>query len=144
MSRKGFLRIKDILREDFSTPGGWKENLLFTGMNNFSLAQLTDGRFIVRDSAGAHPVFLLRKVERDSFLFCPCSSKESNMASASYIRKGSMTPPSRILVEKTTFIINLLSFNLNATSQEADRLALRGLVSDEDIIGNFHKRGCQG
>lgn len=37
MSRNGFKRIEDILREmqeHLSSPSGWKENLLFFGMKN--------------------------------------------------------------------------------------------------------------
>jgi len=144
MSRKGFLRINDILREDYSSPDGWKENLLFSEMSNFDLGRLTSGQFIIRDSERTHPVFLLRKVERNSFEFCPCSSQKYNNDKASYIHKGSMTPPTRIPTDKDSYILHFLSFNLCSTSREIDRLPLRGLVSSDDIIGNFHKRGSQG
>jgi hypothetical protein len=144
MSRKGFLRINDILRDDFSSPYGWKDNLLFSEMNNLDLGLLTEGRFFVKDSAGTHPVFLLRKVERNSFEFCPCSSQESNRDRASHIRKGAMTPPSRVPMDKNSYILHFLSFNLNSTSREIERLPLRGLVAEEDIVGNFHKGGCRG
>lgn len=141
MSRKGFLRINDIMREDYSSSAGWKENLLFSEMNNFDLSRLTDGRFIVRDSARTHPVFLLRTIERNSFEFCPCSSQDYNSETCSYIHKGTMTPPSRLPVDKNSYILHLLTFNLNGTSREIDRLPVRGLVAEEDIVGNFHKRG---
>lgn len=143
MSRKGFLRINDILRDDFTNPGGWKENLLFSEMSNYDLGRLTEGRFIVRDSERTHPVFLLKRVERESFEFCPCSSKKYNEDSASYIRKGSSTPPAKIPTDKDSYILHFLSFNLNSTSREVDRLPLRGLVSEDDIVGNFHKRGSK-
>lgn len=142
MSRKGFLRINDILREDYSSSAGWKENLLFSEMNNFDIGRLTSGRFIIRDSARTHPVFLLRKIERDSFTFCPCSSQEYNSQNSSYIRKGAMTPPSRIPIDKNSYILHSLSFNLNGSSREIDRLPVRGLVAAEDIVGNLHKRGA--
>jgi hypothetical protein len=133
-----------MLEEDFSTPSGWKENLLFSEMSNFDLGRLTGGQFIIRDSERTHPVFLLRKIERDSFQLCPCSSQEYNKEKASYIRKGSITPPSRIPTDRNSYVLHFLSFNLNSTSRETDRLPLRGLVSEEDIVGNFHKRGSQG
>jgi len=67
MSRKGFLRINDILLEDYSSPERWKENLLFSEMSNFDLGRSTGGQFKIKDSERTHPVFLLKRVERDSF-----------------------------------------------------------------------------
>ncbi len=144
MSRKGFLNINDILRDDFTSPSGWKENLRFTGMNNFDIGRLTEGGFTIRDSTGTHPVFILRKIERDSFEFCPCSSQEYNKDKASYIRKGAVTPPSRVPIDRNSYLLHSLSFNLNSTSREADRLALDGLVSEDNIVGDFHRRGAKG
>lgn len=143
MSRKGFLRINDILQEDYSNPRAWKERLLFSEMNNYDLGRLTEGTFIVRDSERSHPVFILRKVDLESFEFCPCSSKEYNRGKASYIRKNSMTPPAKYPTDKDSFILHFLSFNLNITDRIVDRLPLRGLVSEDDIIGDYYKRRCQ-
>lgn len=142
MSRKSFLRINDILREDYTTPGGWKENLLFSEMSNYDLGRLTEGGFIVRDSERTHPVFLLKRVERESFEFCPCSSKKYNEDSASYIRKGSATPPAKIPTDKDSYILHFLSFNLNSGSREVDRLPLRGLVAEDDTLALSTKGGA--
>lgn len=142
MSRAGFRLMKE---KDYSNPLEWEERLFFTEMRNSDLADMTSGQFQdSRKPYGTHPVFLLRRIEQGAFEFCPCSTKDYNSNKASYIRQNSRTSPNGMRVDKNSYILHFLSFNLTSSCNIVDRMPLLGRVDEDDIIGDFHiKRGCK-
>jgi len=141
MSRKGFLRMRE---KDYSNPFEWEERLFFSAMNNRDVARMTKGEFRVDNNPdGTHPVFILQQVERGAYQFCPCSTKEYNRGRASYIRKGSRTTPNGFRVERDSYILHFLTMNLTADSPLVERLPMLGRVEEDDIVGDYHKRGAK-
>lgn len=138
MSKSSYLRLMEI---DYNDPRQWGERCLFWGMKNADIRVRTAGQFIGGHPEGTHPVFILRKVENDSFEVCPCSSQQSNKDTASYIRKNSLTPPEKRPTDKNSFVLHFYPFNLHLDDRLTDRMPLRGIVAEEDIVGDFHKRG---
>ena len=119
MSRVGFRLMKE---KDYSNPLEWEERLFFTEMRNSDIADMTAGLFgDVRNPYGTHPVFLLRRIELGSFEFCPCSTKDYNKDKASYIGQNSRTSPNGFRVDKNSYILHFLSFNLSSSSYLVDR-----------------------
>jgi hypothetical protein len=105
---------------------------------------MTNGGFRDGDRPdGTHPVFILRRVERNAFALCPCSTKEYNRDKASYIRKNSKTTPNGLRVDSNSFILHFLSFNLTTDNPLVDRMPLLGKVTEDDIVGDYHKRGAK-
>lgn len=138
MSRIGFRLLKE---KDYLNPLEWEERLFFTEMKNKDIATMTAGAFgDTRNPFGTHPVFLLRKIEAGAFEFCPCSSKDYNKDKASYIRQNSKTAPKGMRVDKNSYILHFISFNLTSDCYLVDRLPLLGLVAEDDIVGDFHKQ----
>lgn len=138
MSRVGFRLMKE---KDYSNPLEWEERLFFTEMKNSDIAGLASKLFgDPRRPYGTHPVFLLRRIELGSFKFCPCSTKDYNKDKASYICQNSRTTPNGWRVDKNSYILHFLSFNLPSTSCLVDRMPLLGRVDETDIIGNFHMK----
>lgn len=125
--------------KDYSNPLEWEERLFFTQMKNTDIAEKTSGTFgDSRNPYGTHPVFLLRMIGKGAFEFCPCSTKEYNSGKASYIRQNSRTAPNGMRVDKNSYILHFLAFNLTSTSHLIDRMPLLGKVDESDIVGNFH------
>lgn len=135
MARAAFRLMREA---DYYNPWEWDERLYFDEMNNKDMAELTGYRFTGGSSWGTHPVFILRKIEKGCYDFCPCSSQEYNRGKASFIRKGSKTSPNSLRIDKNSYILHFYSFNLLADSYLVDRMPLRGKVNEEDIEGNFH------
>jgi hypothetical protein len=131
-----------MMREtDFYNPLDWDDHLFFEGMNNGDLARLTESQFLDNQkSYGTHPVFLLRKIERGCYEFCPCSSKEYNRDKASFIRKDAKTSPRGLRVERNSYILHFYPFRLSASDPLIDRMPLIGKIDETDIVGNFHFR----
>lgn len=137
MSRAGFRLMKET---DYSNPMEWEERLFFEDMMDKDISDMTSGEF--RDPGkpnGTHPIFLLRVVQRGMFRFCPCSTKEYNGNRASYIRRNARTTPHGLRVERNSYILHFLSFNLASFDPLVDRLPLLGRVDENDIVGDFHK-----
>ncbi|GFO67480.1 hypothetical protein GMLC_10590 [Geomonas limicola] len=132
------LRLEEI---DHFDPCQWGERYLFHGMKNGQIRILTGGQFAGGDPEGTHPVFILHKIEHDCFKFCPCSSKNYNSGIASYIRRNSVTPPCKPPTDRDSYLLHFYSFNIYLSDRVVDRLQLRGVVSEEDIVGTHHKRG---
>lgn len=142
MSRAGFRLMRE---KDYSNPMEWEERLFFTQMRDSDISSMTSGQFPdSKKSYGTHPVFLLRTLELGVFEFCPCSTKGYNNDKASYIRQNSRTSPHGLRVDKNSYILHFLSFNLTSTSHLTDRMPLLGRVDENDIIGDFHiRRGAR-
>ena len=101
---------------------------------------MTKGEF--RDDKkpyGTHPVFILRRIERDTFKFCPCSSQSYNRGKASYIRENARTAPNNLRVDRNSYILHFIVFNLTADSPLIDRMPLLGRVAEDDIEGYFYR-----
>jgi len=138
MSRVGFQLMREA---DYSNPMEWEERLFFEQMKNSDIVRMTSGKFRSNNPCGTHPVYLLKRIERGIFEFCPCSTKDYNKDKASYIRQNSRTAPNGLKVDKNSYILHFLSFSLAGTSHIADRMPLLGRVDEVDIAGDFHKRG---
>ena len=136
MGRAGFRLMRET---DYSNPLEWDERLFFDKMNNSDITSMTVGKF--RDNQkphGTHPVFLLRKIERGAFQFCPFSTKTYNSDKASYIRRNAPTSPHGFRVDSNSFILHFLSFNLISASPLTDRMSLLGRIDENDIVGDYH------
>lgn len=132
------VRLKELM--DLTDPTNWGARFLFWGMKNDEIAWRTSHRFSGGDPEGTHPVLILRRVEEECYEFCPCSSKEYNHGKASYIRKGAKTPPCTSFLDRNSYILHFLSANLCQDDPVAHRLALRGVVEREDIVGAYHEQ----
>lgn len=138
MSRASFRLMKET---DYSNPLEWEERLFFTEMKNSDIGAMISGAFgDNRNPFGTHPVFLLKKIEAGTFEFCPCSTKDYNKDKASYIRQNSRTAPNGMRIDKNSYILHFISFNLTSNSYLVNRMPLLGQVAEDDIIGDFHKQ----
>lgn len=147
-------RIKDLLKDlslkpenpDYSDPKQWEERM-FSFVKNRSLLTLTDGRFPSgyfdeRRLDEVHPAFLLEKIGNLAFTFCPCTSKVH--PSKSYIPKGTKTLPFGDPTPKTSYILHEYSFNLSGEEEFSVGLDFFGIIPEDKIIGDEHKRGRKG
>ena len=92
---------------------------------------MTGGQFPAKaDPKGTHPVFALKPVIHGAgFEVCPCSS--SAWKKRKWIAKGTPLLYTGNIMEKTTYIVEQIRFNLPVT--EAMKLRFMGQVADPDI-----------
>jgi hypothetical protein len=109
----------------------WRKNFFFKGGRNSKLKTMTEGKFPVKaDPEGTHPVFALKQVANGSgFEVCPCSS--SAWKRQKWVAKGTQLLHTGKIMEKTTYLVEQIRFNLPAS--EAMNLRFMGRVADQDI-----------
>lgn len=109
----------------------WRKNFFFKGGRNEILRTLTRGEFPAKaDPEGSHPVFALKPVlNHAGFVVCPCSS--SGWKKRTWVNKGTPLLHTGYIMEKTTYIVDLIQFNFPAS--EALKLKFMGEVPEQAV-----------
>ena len=109
----------------------WRQNFFFKGGLNSALKTMTQGKFPVKaDPKGTHPVFALKPLAQGAgFEVCPCSS--SAWKKYKWIEKGTQLLHTGRIMERTSYLVEQIRFNLPAS--ESMNLRFMGQVADSDI-----------
>lgn len=124
--------LERILVEGARLPlAHWRSNFFFMGGLNRTLSTLTRGQFPAKaDPDGTHPVFALHPVAGGAgFAACPCSSSGRN--NLKWVNRNTKLLHTGYLMEKTSYIIDRIRFNIPAS--EASKLRFRGEVPQSAI-----------
>jgi hypothetical protein len=121
----------------------WEERFYFRGALNTALREKT-GRFPARlGKAGeTHPVYLLRKLGNFGFRACPCTSKKHN--SSKYIRQGCVLEHTTREMDRDSYILEHMSFNLSEDDAFRRKLVFQGRVPETCLDSHHHDRRARG
>ncbi|MFZ7110053.1 MAG: hypothetical protein ACOWYE_00080 [Desulfatiglandales bacterium] len=110
----------------------WRPAMLFTGAADRGLYRLTKGRFPAGPlTSKRRPVFALKPLSGAcGFKVCPCSTKiPFDQAGPRYIRQGCRLRPTGRRVERDSFLVENMTFNIPPSM--ALSLRFLGVVPDE-------------
>lgn len=112
----------------------WKQSMFFSGARDKDLSIFTNGGF-PRSTAPqkSHPVYTLQKLPQNvGFAVCPCSSNRPfNQGVFRYIRKGCKLLHTQHIMDRDSFLIDSIRFNIPRSKAYA--LRFRGEVPDRCI-----------
>lgn len=138
---KGHQAVKgfQMLRTEMAKLAGQyvNERMFIMFVADELLKRLTDGNFAGKNSS--HPVFVLLK-KSESFIACPCSSKEQHYAS--HIPKGisleNAEPPYKL--DRETYILHKFPFVMPKDGYDYSEfwgyVHVRGTVPLDAIVGD--------
>jgi hypothetical protein len=120
---------QNVLRLPFQF---WEERFYFRGALNTALREKT-GVFPARvGKAGeTHPVFLLRKLGNFGFQACPCTSRKQFRTR--YIHKGCPLEITNRNMDRDSYVLERLAFNLTEDDAFRRRMVLLGRVPPECV-----------
>lgn len=121
---------QSVLRAPFDL---WEERFYFRGALNTALREKTGG-FPARlgRPKETHPIFLLRKLGNFGFQVCPCTSKWQYRTR--YIRQGCVLEITKRTMDRDSYILKKMAFNLTADDAFRRRLIFLGRVPETCLV----------
>ena len=119
-----------VLRMPFDL---WEERFYFRGALNTALRDKT-GVFPARlGKAGeTHPVYLLRGIGNFGFQACPCTS--TKQGGTRYVRQGCALEITNKKMDRDSYILEKMAFNLTADDAFRRRLVFLGRVPERCLV----------
>lgn len=148
------LRELNLILPDMepALPCNWTERTFLKGIKDESLRTLTRNAFPAVGAGktappqGTHPLFLLILIANFGFKFCPCTTREQDRRTTSYIPAGTRLLPAEWgnRTDKDSYILLEYSFNLPENTDVAGPKNFFGIVPTEAIQGSAYRRRLPG
>jgi len=130
----------NVIRLPFKS---WEERFYFRGALNTALREKT-GMFPAKlGKAGeTHPVYLLRKIGNYGFQACPCTSRPQSKAR--FVRRGCVMEYTNRKMDKDSYILDQMAFNLTEADAFRRDLVFFGRVPENCLVSGDSGRKNPG